>query len=1082
MPEETWYSLSIKTNRVSNVKTYKPILKGHEIMAASGKNINPLQRDGVSQKQRYLPALHATQLLDDRTLEELVHFVDGIAAEVAFYDNNDLPSGNWSGLFAELLKLPPAAWEQRDTLQPHVGLFLSFLKLFRHAQDRLNQLPAKHLDFFYKRVLQLLERPAIPDRLHVLFELNKNIEQQLIEKGTLLDAGKDNNGKPLVYALEENVIVNQAQVAQLRSVFNDAGKLHLAPVANSRDGWGEVFDDPDASWPSFGHVKLPPADMGFALAAPLLLLSGGTRKITLTFFLSSNKDLASFYALNKTRFSGISIFASGEKTWLGPVNVQEISLVPSAQQGYECKLQFAFNPNHGPILPYADDVLKEGFNTGSPMIKVLFQGESQAAAATVFSEANLNAVHVAVDVKDMTDVVVESDFGAMDPSKPFTPFGPMPKAGNSFYVGSEEVFTKKFSDVKLKVIWQDLPANLAARYENYPNLKKALNDAGGKFRVKTKIRGKGEWKGSATSDLFPGVTDGAGYFLIPADVNINAAGEVIAKAVLAARYDFRATRYVSGIEGRFAAAPRSVISRAPFAFRGFNLIPIERKAFNEELKEGFMKLTLPLGFGFEEFVQETATVIAYNADVAHQPKKPLPLTPYVPTIQSIRLNYTAETGRVLLDTGAFDSEEAKKEADKKFQQRELQFFHIVPFGHREEHGYIKRYLDFLPSFDAKLLPAFPDAGEFYIGLSQARPQGIVNLLLQLAEGSADAALDPQPIRWSVLCRNHWKPLNSNYLLSDFTNGMLQSGIVRILLPKEATADDNLLDPGFHWLRATIPQFPTSVCNVINVHTQAATAVWLNQGNTDEHLRTALPAGTVKKLDDDMGTIKTVLQPYSSFDGRPQEDSSVFYTRISERLRHKNRTIGLWDYERIVLEQFPEIHKVKCLNHTAPGNELSPGSVTLLLIPQLHNRNAVDILKPRMSAGFLEKVKQFVSSRAALFVNIYVENPDYLEIRVKVLVQFTKGFEPGLYRKKLNDDLIRYLSPWAFESGMDIQFGGSIHKSRVIFFIEQLSYVDFIQDFSFVQNHLDNPDEVMPPNSRTILVSAAQHVVDAVSPL
>jgi hypothetical protein len=62
---------------------------------------------------------------------------------------------------------------------------------------------------------------------------------------------------------------------------------------------------------------------------------------------------------------------------------------------------------------------------------------------------------------------------------------------------------------------------------------------------------------------------------------------------------------------------------------------------------------------------------------------------------------------------------------------------------------------------------------------------------------------------------------------------------------------------------------------------------------------------------DLGTPGMV--PYSSFGGRETEDTTEFYQRVSERLRHKERAITIFDYERLVLESFPEVYKVECVN-------------------------------------------------------------------------------------------------------------------------------------------------------------------------
>ena len=42
----------------------------------------------------------------------------------------------------------------------------------------------------------------------------------------------------------------------------------------------------------------------------------------------------------------------------------------------------------------------------------------------------------------------------------------------------------------------------------------------------------------------------------------------------------------------------------------------------------------------------------------------------------------------------------------------------------------------------------------------------------------------------------------------------------------------------------------------------------------------------------------------------QKSYKHYYTRVSERLRHKNRAIQLWDYEHLILQNFPHLYRVK----------------------------------------------------------------------------------------------------------------------------------------------------------------------------
>ncbi|MEL6867144.1 MAG: hypothetical protein AAFP19_22155, partial [Bacteroidota bacterium] len=129
-----------------------------------------------------------------------------------------------------------------DEHQPHIALFVTFLKLFQSAQDQLNGLNKAHLDFYYKEVLKLSKRAAEPDRVHLIFELAKNLEDFLLQEGTTFKAGKDDTGVELIYENEENIVLNRAIVAQLKSIYLESDN-------------SEVIDKVYANPVPFWHVK-----------------------------------------------------------------------------------------------------------------------------------------------------------------------------------------------------------------------------------------------------------------------------------------------------------------------------------------------------------------------------------------------------------------------------------------------------------------------------------------------------------------------------------------------------------------------------------------------------------------------------------------------------------------------------------------------------------------------------------------------------------------------------------------------------------------------------------------------------------
>jgi hypothetical protein len=57
-----------------------------------------------------------------------------------------------------------------------------------------------------------------------------------------------------------------------------------------------------------------------------------------------------------------------------------------------------------------------------------------------------------------------------------------------------------------------------------------------------------------------------------------------------------------------------------------------------------------------------------------------------------------------------------------------------------------------------------------------------------------------------------------------------------------------------------------------------------------------------------------------------------------------------------------------------------------------------------------------------------------------------GKDPGFYSNQLEEDIRRFLSPWAYEEGQDITFGGKIYRSEILAFIEGRDYVDYVINF------------------------------------
>ena len=76
----------------------------------------------------------------------------------------------------------------------------------------------------------------------------------------------------------------------------------------------------------------------------------------------------------------------------------------------------------------------------------------------------------------------------------------------------------------------------------------------------------------------------------------------------------------------------------------------------------------------------------------------------------------------------------------------------------------------------------------------------------------------------------------------------------------------------------------------------------------------------------------------------------------------------------------------------------------------------------------------------------MRNPVYEQVMVFFRVKFHHGVDRGYHLKKLNEEIVHFLTPWAFDADAEVKFGQKIYASAIINFIEERTYVDFITDF------------------------------------
>lgn len=1036
----------------------------------------PSPSAGTSQDERFPQALDpATAPLDDRDDAALTAAARRFAEKLAFWTGEGKFDGSvdWADFFPDLSADGLAAAEISAATNPQLALFLAFLKLHRHARNDFNGITSRHLDFHFRQVLRLAPEPAKADLAHLILSLKKSTRETRVPEGTLFATSVG-----LRYHSTSEIFVHATTLRHLRLIHRAAdGVLGYAPIANSGDGLGSDLPEDDPSWHPFGAGRsLPAATTGFALSSPALLLGEGTRTITLSMELGfagtppATTELSVFFANHAV------IELSGEKAWLragAPTVTVTVTGGNSRKIAIACELV----GNAPAVVAFDPTVLEGAFDTVAPVMKLTVAGDAAPAVRSALAAATVTGISIKVDVEGMKNVIVENDHGRLDPSKPFHPFGPQPKAGSSFYIGAEEALSKKLEAAVLGIEWAGVPTNLATHYAAYKNGNQAIVPSNSYFTARFQILRDGRFENLSTENerLFH-ATDATNQMEIDSS-DATLALTKISFASFATRFSRPVTTATFKLPFSNVAVSKPVATLAPvkaLRFRDHLVLPaaIRRGRLSAATRDGFLRLILNQGFLQEKFADLYADAVSHNvADPAH--KVPVPNRPYLPEIAAFTLGYLAATDTV--------NPNARNQTD--FDGREIRFYHLHPFGQREEHAFIKRSVG-AEDETVTLFPAFPDEGGLLLGLDGLEPRQDVSILFQVRDGSANPDATRRRIRWSVLASNHWKPFADEAVLADTTGGLLVSGTVRLALPAETTDHNTLLEPGMVWLRATVDERADAVCRLLDVRPNAV-PVELVDPAAASHLTTALPPGSIQSAVTPVRGVREVAQPFASFGGAAAETDPAFHNRVAERRRHRGRAVTAWDYERLVLQQFPTIHRAKCLPHTRRDFSRAPGEVTLVVLPDLRGSAMAGSLTPKVDLATLTAIDEFLGSLNSPFVTAAAVNPAFERIELRFKVAFRKGLPFASYRAILAAEIDRKLAPWASAPGDGPGFGGVLYRSALVAFVDGLDYVDYVTDFELFHHPLGAPQPTsvqtaVPSQTGSILTSSGSHRIDPAS--
>jgi|GEM_PF-3995208 len=714
--------------------------------------------------------------------------------------------------------------------------------------------------------------------------------------------------------------------------------------------------------------------------------------------LLSDKAILLYYLGNVLKFR-----LTGENGWFSPREYEIHRVGRSNRVCFSLRLQ---KTDPAVVVP---DLIKHGFQGLYPALQMMISPTAAVFPYSYLRGVAVSTCNIKVSVKGYRDLTVLNDYGQVDTSQPFLAFSAAPSSSSRLRIGGFEFARKRTKKIRMHIRWNNIPTNYGGFSEYYRAY--GAGYATDNYSVTVQILVGGE----------PIPQDPALHYVSPLFLDHPVTRQLNARTQIDFPVIFKPPRVSAALTEQ------------------------EYRQFNQH-QTGYINLALNSKsklFGHKDYNQVLSDTLVYNT--RKKRKKALPESPYTPEIKNIELDYAAEDEIVFVrDLTAIQKKSSEKDP-RSFA------YYFTPLGNElnqkpiQESGFT-------------LLPEWLNDGNLYLAFDISNKADALNIYFQLRENSTHTrSLEKSKLDWHYYSETGWKSVPLSAILSDSTNGLRRSGVIQIELPKDKARHLGLIPSNRYWFRLS---GSTGLAQYASLEKLVFDTITVKSADTTLKLNSVPSVSDHPGISDKWQAIPAIagVQSYRQYEAaisQPDEETDEqAERRLNEQLRHKNRAITPWDFERLVLQRFPQVDRVKCLPACRLGDaKPSPGIVTVIVSPRLADIDNIHAQGHHLNAVVLGEIRRYLMSLSFPHIRIEVNNAHYEVVRVRCAVSFFDKIGYGLRIKQLNGDLSRFLSPWA-KTGMQLGLGWKIRIKDVESFIRQLTYVKFATQVSLLKVYRD----------------------------
>lgn len=235
----------------------------------------------------------------------------------------------------------------------------------------------------------------------------------------------------------------------------------------------------------------------------------------------------------------------------------------------------------------------------------------------------------------------------------------------------------------------------------------------------------------------------------------------------------------------------------------------------------------------------------------------------------------------------------------------------------------------------------------------------------------------------------------------------------------------------------------------------------------------VPAKAISGLKSAVPFVSAVTNHLAGDGGSETEKLDDVLVRGPLLLKNRDRAVMPEDFEALARGASRKVARAKCLPHTDAEREVAPGWVTVMIVPDS------DEARPQPSQQLIKIVTEGLEKQSANVVSwpghVNVTGPDYVEVIIEATVVPTTPDQAAAVETAATEGLNRYIHPLTGgPDGTGWPFGQDICLSDIIALIERIESVDYVEKVVLrVKN--ETHEENVPVDEYTLPVSGEHQI-------